>query len=81
METCLHLHQRMTLGTNCAFKEDRRKEVSTLHIEKKKKCLQVEQDKMWNLNNDYSIAKSRHSQLWNNNSLDQFVGSMIWCRR
>jgi hypothetical protein len=39
METCLHLHKRKTLGINQAFKEDRRKERSTLHVEKKKKCL------------------------------------------
>jgi len=35
---------------------------------------------MWNLNNDYSIAESSHSQLLNNNSLDQFAGLEIWCR-
>jgi hypothetical protein len=33
---------------------------------------------MWNLNNDYSIVESGHSQLLNNNFLDLFVSLMIW---
>jgi hypothetical protein len=39
METHRHLHQKRTLGTNQTLKEDKRKERSTLHNEKRKEML------------------------------------------